>query len=58
MSWEKPKRCGSGASDCVETWVGPGFVKIRDSKNPDVELTFTDSEWRAFVESAKVGQYD
>lgn len=58
QTWQKPQRCGSGASDCVEVLKGEDAVRLRDSKNPGVELAFSHDEWRAFIGSAHDGQYE
>jgi hypothetical protein len=52
--WVKSTFSGSG--NCVEWSVEPADrrVQVRDSKDPDgAVLTFTMSEWSAFVEGVK-----
>jgi hypothetical protein len=53
-------RCDNSGPNCVEVAVTPdGGRAVRDSKRADGPvLTFTASEWDAFVTSAKAGQYD
>lgn len=52
--WRKSKRSDV---DCVQ--VAPvrhaytAYVKLRDSKNPAVELAFTADEWSAFTTRIK-----
>jgi hypothetical protein len=58
--WHKSSRSGSNGGDCVEVADNlPGVVAVRDSKNPaGPVLVFTPSEWRAFVDGAKDGEFD
>jgi hypothetical protein len=46
--------------NCVEVcWTPDGAVLVRDSKHPEQEpLSFTDEEWKAFVEGVKAGEFD
>lgn len=57
--WFKSTYSNAGG-DCVEVaHIDGGITKVRDSKNPDAgELTFTRSEWAAFVKGAKDGEFD
>jgi hypothetical protein len=44
---------------CVEVGHGDDTVLMRDSKDPDgLVLTFTPSEWDAFLAGAKDGEFD
>jgi hypothetical protein len=47
--------------DCVEVRACPGdsgCVEVRDSKDPDgPTLHFTGSEWGAFIEGARNGEF-
>lgn len=56
--WRKSTRSGSG--DCVEVAKNlPGIVAVRDTKNRDGEtLVFTDTEWSAFVDGVRGGEFD
>jgi hypothetical protein len=55
-NWRKSSRCSGG--QCVEVAkVGDEYL-IRDSKRPDVQpLTFTQSEWSAFVQGVNGGEF-
>lgn len=53
------KSSSSAAGDCVEWLILPNVVRVRDSKQPDgVVLSFTPSEWRAFVRGVRNGEAD
>lgn len=53
-SWVKASASGTG--NCVEVAVGD-VVRVRDSKDPDGPvLTFTHSEWEAFLERVRRGE--
>lgn len=59
VTWKKSTR-SNGSGDCVETArLADGSHAVRDSKNPNgAILMFTASEWRAFVEGVKDGEFD
>jgi len=44
----------------VEVAFEGGHVRVRDGKRGDESpiLTFTNEEWRVFVESVKAGRFD
>ena len=51
---------GNGSSNCVEVARNlPGFVSVRDSKNPDgPALPIARQAWRAFTDQVKAGAHD
>lgn len=53
--WRKSTRSGGNGGDCVEVaGTSPGVVAVRDSKNPTGPvLTFTFSEWKAFLDTVR-----
>jgi uncharacterized protein DUF397 len=54
LDWKKSSFCeGSG---CVEVATDPGVVYVRSSHG-DHLLIFTDTEWQAFVEGVKAGEF-
>ncbi len=57
--WRKSSRSGPWTDNCVEVaFVGDAIV-VRDSKDVDGPvLVFTPSEWDAFVDGAKDGEFD
>jgi hypothetical protein len=57
-AWRISSFCGE--SGCVEVAVLPDLVAVRDSKREDDSpvLTFTPSEWEAFVSGVKGGEFD
>lgn len=49
--------CSLGA--CVEVaTLAEGGVALRDSRSPDLLLTFTEVEWLAFIDGVKAGEFD
>jgi Domain of unknown function (DUF397) len=56
-AWRKSKHSAGG--DCVEWRFTGGAVQIRNSRDTEGPvLTFTHSEWRAFLGAAKQGDVD
>jgi hypothetical protein len=57
IEWRKSETSGSG--DCVEVaFVGPS-VLVRNSRDPaGPVLSFTRSEWMAFLAGARNGTFD
>jgi len=57
-SWYKSSR-SSGANNCVEVAHGQDWMAVRHSKHhAGPVLVFTDGEWEAFIEGAKLGEFD
>jgi hypothetical protein len=58
--WRKSSRSNGSGGNCVEVCdTQPGAIGVRDSKHPDSgHLVFTPTEWRAFVEGVRVGEFD
>jgi hypothetical protein len=47
------------ASTCVQIAFRDGVIGVRDSKHPhDGVLTFSTSEWSAFLKGVKAGEFD
>lgn len=57
--YRKSSGCGENGC-CVEVAIcGCGETKMRDSKDPaGPVLTFTPTEWDAFLKGAKDGEFD
>lgn len=57
-NWRKARSSvGNGA--CVEVASFRNGVAVRDSKNPHgAVLTYTATEWHAFLDGAKKGEFD
>ncbi len=56
--WQKARRSQSNGN-CVEVAQLDDGVAVRDSKDPaGAVLVFTPSEWDAFLDGAKGGEFD
>jgi len=56
--WRKATKSGNNGA-CVEVRDRGDRVEVRDSKNPTGPiLSFTPSEWDAFLDGAKKGEFD
>lgn len=57
LSWRVARLCNGGA--CVRVAADGETVLIGDSKDPDgAVLTYSRSEWTAFVEGIRQGDFD
>ena len=57
--WRKSNRSGPYSDNCVEVAFIDDAIAVRDSKDPSgAVLLFTQSEWDAFVDGAKDGEFD
>jgi Domain of unknown function (DUF397) len=58
LVWRKAQSSmGNGA--CLEVARMAGIVAVRDSKDPNgAVLTCSATEWRAFLDGAKKGEFD
>lgn len=55
-AWRKSMK--SGRNGCVEVAFVDGHVAVRDSKNREGPvLHFTSTEWKAFLEGVRDGQF-
>ena len=58
VTWGKSTRSGANGN-CVEVARLKEAIAVRDSKNPSGPvLVFTPTEWEAFLEGAKRGEFD
>lgn len=55
VGFTKSSFCGPG--ECVEVERGEQVV-VRNSTNPDVQVTFTADEWRVFLQGVKNNEFD
>ena len=55
LDWRKSSRCGNAT--CVEVAKGNDGVFVRDSKKPELVLSFTPQEWAAFIDAAADGEF-
>jgi hypothetical protein len=58
--WHKSTRSGGNGGDCVEVAVNlPGIVAVRDSKDrAGGTLVFTSTQWEAFLDGVRGGDFD
>ncbi|MGY0062680.1 DUF397 domain-containing protein [Streptomyces sp. LZ34] len=57
--WQKSSFSNGAGSDCVQLMDIAGGVAIGDSKRPDrPELRYTPSEFAAFIQGVKAGEFD
>lgn len=57
LAWRVAQRCDGGA--CVRVASASEMIAMGDSKNPaGPVLSFTRSEWEAFVTGVKRGEFD
>jgi len=57
--WRKSSRSSGQGGNCVEVAVIDQMIKVRHSKDPNGPvLTFTPSEWRAFIGGVKDDEFD
>jgi hypothetical protein len=58
--WFKASASNNGGGGCVETNIQDDSVKVRDTKanGTGPELVFTHSEWAAFLDGVKKGEFD
>jgi predicted secreted Zn-dependent protease len=57
VTWRKSSASDSG--NCVEVAIKAGVILLRDSKDPaGPVLTFTESEWAAFLVGVRNGEFD
>jgi Domain of unknown function (DUF397) len=58
-AWRKSSASGGDAGQCVEVAFAEDGVLVRHSRNPNGPvLSFTRSEWQAFLAGASNGEFD
>jgi hypothetical protein len=58
-TWFKSSYSGGNSDNCVEVAFVDDAVAVRDSKNPTgPALVYTRTEWDAFVEGVKDGEFN
>lgn len=57
VEWRKSSFCDTGIS-CAEVACEHERYLIRNSNDPDVVLSFTKDEWKAFVYGVEAGEFD
>jgi uncharacterized protein DUF397 len=53
--WRRSSLCDTSA--CVEVAVLEGLVRIRNSNDPAVTLSFTATEWSLFTSAMMAGEF-
>ncbi|MEV6844713.1 DUF397 domain-containing protein [Actinoplanes sp. NPDC051411] len=53
-SWRKSTYC-VGESHCVEVADNGSVIGLRNSRQPEITLTFDVAEWRIFIEDLRSG---
>ncbi len=57
--WIKsPFSNGTGGSNCVEVRSDEDGVHVRNSRKPEVVITYTREEWNAFCAGMTAGHFD
>ncbi len=57
--WRKSTASGPNTDNCVEVAFVDEAILLRDSTQPDGPvLVFNQGEWDAFVEGARLGEFD
>lgn len=57
LTWRVAKDCNT--SNCVAIALTDGMVAVRDTKDPGSPvLLYTETEWQAFIDGAKNGEFD
>nr|WP_275106924.1 DUF397 domain-containing protein [Nocardia terpenica] len=57
--WFKSARSSMGKERVEVAFLGEGMTGVRDSKNPTgPALLFTPTEWTAFTDGPKDGEFD
>lgn len=60
-TWTRSSFCNTdhATENCVEAAVAPdGWVKLRDSKHPDLVLLLDPGDWSAFKLGCAAGDFD
>jgi hypothetical protein len=58
MPWTKSSVSGANGNSVEVAHPRTNDVLVRDSKSPNLALSFTPEEWRAFVLGVKAGEFD
>ncbi len=56
-TWQKATKSNTNGA-CVEVRTQGGIVQVQDTKDRGTVLSFTFTEWDAFMDGAKRGQFD
>jgi len=55
-NWRKSS--ASGTSNCVEVAISDNSVMVRNTRDRDRSLSFTEAEWVKFLTDAEDGKYN
>jgi hypothetical protein len=56
LSWRTARSCNGGS--CITVAVDGNSVFIGDTKSPGTVLIYSQSEWLAFAEGIRLGDFD
>ncbi|MFI1508172.1 DUF397 domain-containing protein [Streptomyces sp. NPDC020597] len=51
--WAKSSHSGAPDNDCVEVAVADRYIRVRDSKNPQLLFTVSRDSWQELVAALK-----
>jgi Domain of unknown function (DUF397) len=57
-TWTKSSKSAANGNSAEAARPRVNEILVRDSKSPNLALSFTAEEWRAFVEGVKAGEFD
>jgi hypothetical protein len=56
--WHKPEASNANGNGCVEVGYVPGYVAVRDTKNPGKPAhIYTAEEWNYFLDAVQSGEF-
>jgi hypothetical protein len=56
-NWVRSTKCDNSGPNCAEVTKRNGLVMVRNSRNPEIVVTFDEGEWAAFTAGAAAGEF-